>query len=83
MKWLGYGPLPKSAPMEHATLDQQIEAWRYVLEQLANDFSAGKATVSPKEYPFTCTHCAQRLLCRLDVAAFTSGDEENEAADAE
>jgi ATP-dependent helicase/nuclease subunit B len=83
MKWLGYGPLPKPAPMEHATLAEQIEAWRYVLEQLANDFFAGKAAVSPKEYPFTCTHCAQRLLCRLDVAAFTSGDEESEAADAE
>ena len=83
MKWLGYGPLPKPAPMEYATLAQQIEAWRYVLEQLANDFATGKAAVSPKEYPFTCTHCAQRLLCRLDVAAFNIDEEENEAADAE
>ncbi len=86
MKWLGYsgpGHLPKPAPMEHATLAEQIEAWRYVLEQLAQDFSAGKADVSPKEFPFTCTHCAQRLLCRLDVAALTAEDEEYEAADAD
>ncbi|MEO7029506.1 MAG: PD-(D/E)XK nuclease family protein [Acidobacteriaceae bacterium] len=84
MKWLGYsgpGHLPKPAAMEHATLAEQIEAWRYVLEQLAQDFSAGKADVSPKEYPFTCTHCAQRLLCRLDVAALTADEEGNEAAD--
>jgi len=86
MKWLGYsegGHIPKPASMEHGTLSEQIEAWRYVLEQLASDFASGKADVSPKEYPFTCTHCSQRLLCRLDVAAFTSDDEENEAADAE
>jgi ATP-dependent helicase/nuclease subunit B len=83
MKWLGYGPLPKPVPMEHDTLANQIEAWRYILEQLAHDFATGQANVSPKEYPFTCTHCAQRLLCRLDIAQFTSDDEETESADAE
>ena len=53
------------------------------LENLARDFAAGKADVSPKEFPFTCTHCQQRLLCRLDVAALTADDEETEAVDAE
>jgi len=83
MKWQGYGPIPKPAAMEHATIDEQVEAWRYVLENLARDFAAGKADVSPKEFPFTCTHCQQRLLCRLDVAALTADDEETEAVDAE
>ncbi len=83
MKWQGYGPIPKPSPMEHATIDEQIEAWRYVLENLARDFASGKADVSPKEYPFTCTHCQQRLICRLDVAAITADDEETEATDAE
>jgi ATP-dependent helicase/nuclease subunit B len=83
MKWLGYGPIPKPATMEHADITQQIEAWRFVLEQLANDFAGGRANVSPKEYPFTCAHCAQHLLCRLDIAAFTVDEEETEAADVE
>jgi probable DNA repair protein len=83
MKWLGYGPIPRPSAMEHATIDEQIEAWRFVLENLAHDFANGKAEVSPKDFPFTCTHCQQRLLCRLDIAALTSGDEESEPADAD
>ena len=69
--------------MEHASLDEQIQAWRFILEQLANDFASGHANVAPKEYPFTCTHCAQSLLCRLDIASLEADDEETEAADDE
>ena len=83
MKWLGYsesGQIPKPASMEHATLaEQQIEAWRYVLEQLWPTTSppAKPASVARKNIPFTCKHCAQRLLCRLDIAALTTGRRRN------
>jgi len=86
MKWLGYaesGHLPKPTSMEYGTLGEQIEAWRHVLEQLAHRFHSGAADVDPKEFPFTCQHCQQRLLCRLDVTAFTDDEEEMEAADVE
>ncbi len=82
MKWSGYGPLPKPSPMEQATLEDQIASWRTVLEHLAHDFAHGQPVVSPKDYPFTCTHCDQRLLCRLDIATLATG-EEAEAPDAE
>ena len=52
------------------TLDARIAEWRRVLTKLADEFSAGDARVLPKLYPKTCEHCAQRLVCRLDVAAF-------------
>ena len=83
MKWLGYSEgqhIPKSLPMEYATIPDQIEAWRIVLTQLANDFNEGKADVSPKEYPFTCIHCTQRLLCRLDPATLNA-DADADTAD--
>ncbi len=87
MKWLGYAEdpalIPKAARMEHASLAEQVEAWRTVLVQLAQDFHDGKATVAPKQFPFTCTHCAQRLLCRLDVATMNTEPEEEEAETAD
>ena len=50
-------------------LKDQIAEWRRILEQLANDFAAGDATVAPKCYPKTCQYCSQRILCRLDPSA--------------
>ncbi|HWZ52353.1 MAG TPA: PD-(D/E)XK nuclease family protein [Granulicella sp.] len=63
------GILPKPARLGFETLDEQIEDWRSILIQLAEDFHSGDARVRPKSYPTTCQHCAQRLLCRLDPAA--------------
>ncbi len=75
--------LTKSAKLKDAvTLELQVDVWRQVLTKLAEDFAAGDVRVRPKQYPGTCEHCAQRLLCRLDVAALgQSVDEENEDAD--
>ncbi|MCU1322959.1 MAG: putative repair protein [Acidobacteriaceae bacterium] len=68
----------KDAP----TLEAQVEAWRRVLTGLAEKFAAGDARVRPKKYPDTCEHCAQRLVCRLDVAVLDADmDEENGAND--
>lgn len=48
-------------------LNEQVSEWRRVLTSLAESFSNGDARVDPKSYPTTCTYCAQRLLCRLDL----------------
>ena len=61
--------------LEENTMLGQVGRWRSVLESLAYSFANGTAEVLPKEYPFTCHHCSQRLLCRLDVAAFADSDD--------
>jgi ATP-dependent helicase/nuclease subunit B len=66
------GILPKPAPLRFETLDDQVEEWRRILTQLAEDFHSGDARVHPKSYPKTCQHCAQRLLCRLDPASLNN-----------
>jgi len=60
----------------------QVEAWRERLTVLAEEFAAGTATVSPKEYPATCKHCGQRLLCRV-VGSSLELVEEDSAVDVE
>lgn len=86
MKWVGYaeaGQLPDPASMEHGSMRDQIEAWRFTLEKLATDFFHGEASVSPKDFRITCTHCAHRLLCRLDPTALVLQEDETEGADGE
>jgi RecB family exonuclease len=75
MKWSGIeadpGYLANTGPASRNVVDlpQQIAEWRATLESLAQAFWDGDASVSPKSYPRTCTHCAQRLLCRLVPAS--------------
>ncbi len=70
-----FGKRSKS-PLE---LTEQIADWRIILEQLANDFAAGDATVDPKCYPKTCQYCSQRILCRLDPTTLEeAGDADEE-----
>lgn len=46
---------------------QEIQAdWQQTIEQLTQDFVAGKAEVDPKQYPQTCTYCALKSLCRIE-----------------
>jgi ATP-dependent helicase/nuclease subunit B len=73
------GVLPKADKLKEApTLQAQVERWREVLIALAEEFSAGDARVLPKTYPKSCTHCGQRLLCRLDVSLLEEDDEEHD-----
>ena len=67
----------KRPPMDRESFAEQVEEWREVLTKLAEDFYRGDARVRPKNFPVTCTHCGQRVLCRLDAAAL-SGDDESE-----
>jgi ATP-dependent helicase/nuclease subunit B len=80
---LGYaasdGVLPKPTKLkEAATLEAQVERWREVLAGLAEEFYSGEARVNPKTYPGTCTHCGQRVLCRLDVSLLEEEDEQED-----
>ena len=74
---------PKRAPkMDRESFAEQVEEWQRVLTKLAEDFYRGDTRVRPKNYPVTCKHCGQRLLCRLDAAALGGDDEvETEAID--
>jgi probable DNA repair protein len=75
------GILPKAAKLKAASLQDQIREWREILTELANDFYSGQASVSPKNYPETCAHCDQRLLCRLDPSTLDANvlDEDADA----
>jgi ATP-dependent helicase/nuclease subunit B len=78
------GVLPKATKLKEApTLEAQIERWRQVLVALAEEFSSGDARVQPKTYPGSCTHCEQRLLCRVDVSLLEEDDEQDESSSAE
>ncbi|SNS48230.1 probable DNA repair protein [Granulicella rosea] len=68
--------LAKSSKLSFATMDEQVEDWRRVLTNLAGQFAAGEARVDPKRYPTTCQYCAQRMLCRLNVAALNDSLED-------
>ncbi len=61
-----------------------LSEWHTVMEHLSQQFAAGDARVGPKQYPTTCTHCGQRMLCRLDSETLTAlADEVEEGAPAE
>jgi probable DNA repair protein len=81
MKWSGYqaeaGILPKNKRQED--LNRIIAEWRITLTQLAQDFADGKAFVAPKDYPTTCEHCGQRVLCRLNPATLLEHEDEESA----
>jgi ATP-dependent helicase/nuclease subunit B len=45
--------------------DDQLEAWRSAIRQLALDFLEGKADVDPREDIKTCERCGLETLCRI------------------
>jgi len=74
------GILPRATrlPEGVATLEEQVVEWQHVLTHLAEEFAQGYAAVQPKEYPATCRHCAQRLLCRVNPASLRVDSEAGE-----
>lgn len=69
------GILPMAKRGHTRDLEAQREQWREVLTGLAEQFHAGYALASPKNYPDTCVFCRQRLLCRLDPSALGSSED--------
>ncbi|MEG9435865.1 PD-(D/E)XK nuclease family protein [Edaphobacter sp. HDX4] len=63
-------PHKSSKKNNAAALEEQLDQWRATLEELAGAFHRGASEVDPKRYPETCAHCGQRILCRLNPAAF-------------
>jgi probable DNA repair protein len=47
---------------------EDMNAWRAEIDQLARDFLAGRADVNPREYPKTCKNCGLQALCRIQNA---------------
>ena len=70
--------LAKPSRMDAPTLADQIAEWHQTLTTLAEQFAAGDTRVDPKSYPQTCTHCTQRILCRLDPATLQSEEDDPE-----
>ncbi len=74
-------PDRKPSAMEADSLAEQVELWQYHLTALAEAFAAGDSHVLPKDYPKTCSHCGQRILCRLNPDALVDLPAESEEAD--
>ena len=53
----------KAIRLDAGSLGEQIVEWKRVLESLAENFSAGLATVDPK--PNACAYCHVTALCRV------------------
>ncbi|HEY4009236.1 MAG TPA: PD-(D/E)XK nuclease family protein [Acidobacteriaceae bacterium] len=74
MRWLGMAAnqsvLPRTKRQRFFDLDLRREEWDSVLTRLAEEFAAGRADVDPKNLAVTCEGCGQRLLCRINPAAF-------------
>ncbi|HWY99735.1 MAG TPA: PD-(D/E)XK nuclease family protein [Edaphobacter sp.] len=80
MGWKGFvgqdGVLLQADRLKTETFAAQVEEWRDVLTNLAEQFAAGEAGVRPKSYPKTCAYCGQRLLCRVSEANLEKNDDE-------
>lgn len=83
MSWQGYASHDGILPGKNSTQDMvaMLDGWRSDLTTLAESFAAGDASVSPKDYPITCAHCGQNLLCRLDASALLAASEDEPEED--
>jgi ATP-dependent helicase/DNAse subunit B len=71
-----------SALVKNPLTQQQLDAWSAKIDQLAQDFLAGRADVDPREIPTTCEKCGLQALCRIhETAAYTGAPDEEEIAD--
>ncbi len=58
--------------------DEDMDAWRTYIEQMARDFLAGRAEVDPRDYPKTCERCGLQALCRIQENQPGAEPDENE-----
>ncbi len=70
-----------SGLMRKKLTDDEMEAWRSCIEQLAHDFLAGRAEVAPRKAE-TCERCGLQALCRILEKPPLEEDDNEEAADA-
>ena len=83
MSWQGYASHDGVLPGKNSAQDMvaMLEDWRTHLTTLAEAFASGDASVSPKDYPVTCAHCGQNLLCRLDATSLLAASEDDAEED--
>ena len=63
------GLVPGIQPSRDAvSIDDKIDGWRNVLDQLGKDFREGWAAVEPKDRRKSCQYCALPTLCRVNEA---------------
>ena len=63
---------------------EELLDWRDCIEQLAEDFVAGKAEVDPRDYPETCERCDLQSLCRIqEREALFEAENDGEGEEAE
>jgi hypothetical protein len=61
------GLVPGIKPSRDAvSIDERIDDWHDVLDQLGEDFREGRAAVDPKDRRKTCQYCALPTLCRIN-----------------
>jgi ATP-dependent helicase/nuclease subunit B len=77
--------LKKTNALERQKLtDDQLQAWREYIEQLADDFVAGHAEVDPSKYPATCERCDLHAVCRIhENQALVNRESETEESEDE
>ena len=76
------GLVPGVKPSRDAvSIDQKIDGWQDVLDQLGEDFREGRAAVDPKDRRKSCQYCALPTLCRINEAqrAWDAGGEYTDA----
>ncbi len=59
---------------------EQLSLWQRYIEELAQDFLAGRADVNPRDYPETCERCGLQVVCRVSENPPPSNDENSEEA---
>lgn len=82
MQWSGWTTDESIFPRKgskRVELHEEMEGWRNTLTRLAENFAEGRTEVQPKKYAVNCKRCAQRLLCRLDLASLLSEGDEDES----
>ncbi len=70
-----------SSLVKYPLTAEQLLAWRKAIEQLADDFLAGRADVAPREYPQTCLRCGLQTICRISERELLD-DDDSELAEA-
>lgn len=87
MKWQGLAAnqsiLPGQKRQVIVDLELRRSDWNSVLTTLAEDFTAGRADVNPKNIAVNCNGCPQRLLCRIDPTTFMESAAEDDGAEEE
>lgn len=70
----------RSGIVKDKLTDQDLQAWREYIEQMARDFVTGDAQVDPRDREKTCENCGLQTLCR--IAEFdAAGDDGNSAGE--